>query len=441
MNSRVKVLLVDDLKENLLALEGLLGRDDVEIIKAKSGTEALDLLMAHEFALALIDVQMPGMSGFELAEFMRGTNKTKKVPIIFVSATAKNPNFSFKGYERGAVDFLLKPLDTHAVKSKVNIFIELFLQKKELKTQLETITRNQSELDAKAAELEKLNAALCQVNSKLELSLREVRLLNDDLEQFAFIASHDLKEPLRTIHSFLQLLQRKNEGKFDPESVEYLQFALGGASRMTQLISDLLEYASAGMSPFKPQSVDCNEVLESAIQNLALLIAETKSEIVKEPLPTVLGDKTQLIQLFQNLLTNAIKFRGDKSPTIRVAGTSLEKEWVLAVSDNGMGIPKDAQKRIFVLFQRLNTRSEIDGSGIGLAVCKRIVERHGGRIRVESELGKGSTFHFAISNSGPSLVEGVAGASGEMKIEEIGGTLWEEPQVTDPHFESDQENP
>ena len=145
MPDKVKILLVDDLKENLLALEGLLRRDDLEIFEAKSGTEALEFMIPHEFSLALIDVQMPGMSGFELAELMRGAKKTKNIPIIFVTATAKDQSFSFKGYESGAVDFLFKPLDTHAVKSKVNIFIELYQQKRELKNQLETITQNRAE--------------------------------------------------------------------------------------------------------------------------------------------------------------------------------------------------------------------------------------------------------------------------------------------------------
>jgi len=147
VNSTVKILIVDDLKDNLLALEGLLGRDDVEILKAKSGTEALKLMMSHEFALALIDVKMPGMSGFELAELMRGTNKTKNVPIIFVTATAKDQGFVFKGYESGAVDFLYKPLDTHAVKSKVNIFIELYRNQREQKELLAKLTETQAKLE------------------------------------------------------------------------------------------------------------------------------------------------------------------------------------------------------------------------------------------------------------------------------------------------------
>ena len=188
----VKILIVDDLKDNLLALEALLRRDDVEIFKARTGTEALEFLIPHEFALALIDVQMPGMSGFELAEFMRGTKKTKNIPIIFVTATAKDQSFSFKGYESGAVDFLLKPLDSHAVKSKVNIFIEIYRQKNMLKNQLETIT----------GLLEAVN-----------LSKKEAEEANESKTQFLANMSHEIRTPMSAILGYSELLVNPEQTK------------------------------------------------------------------------------------------------------------------------------------------------------------------------------------------------------------------------------------
>jgi len=379
------ILIVDDKRENLLALESLLETKETNILKASSGNEALAQLLEHDCAVTLLDVQMPDMDGFETAALIRQNRKTRNVPIIFVTAINKEEKYVFRGYELGAVDYLFKPLQPTVVQAKVNAFIEQYKQKQELNT--------------KAVELENLNATLCQVNSKLDMSLRELRILNEDLERFASIASHDLKEPLRTIRSFLQLLERKIEGKLDSEAKDYLQFVLNGASRMNLLVEDLLKYTRAGATQLNLQAIESHEVLESAIQNLALLIEESKGKVERGTLPNVFGDRTQLIQLFQNLLNNAIKFRGDKEPGIRIHAIDRGNEWEFVFEDNGMGIAQADQEKIFALFHRLHSKSEIDGSGIGLAVCKRIVERHGGKIWVESQPGMGAAFHFTISKS------------------------------------------
>ena len=378
-NQKPNILIVDDKRENLLALDGLLKDEDSNILRATSGNEALAQLLDNDCAVILLDVQMPDMDGFETASLIRQNRKTRNIPIIFVTAINKEEKYVYRGYELGAVDYLFKPLQPLVVKAKVKAFLELYKQRREL---------------------ENLSVSLYHVNSKLKVSLREIRILNEDLEQFASLAAHDLKEPLRTIRSFLQLLQRKNEGKLDNDSNDYIQFAVNGAARMDHLISDLLEYARAGTKSFDLQTVDCNLILESAIQNLALTISEAQGEMIRESLPTLLGDKTQLLQLFQNLISNAIKFRGGRKPVIRVRVSNCEKEWEFAIEDNGLGIPMDEQANIFILFHRLHSRSAIDGSGIGLAVCRRIVERHGGRIWVESEPGKGSTFFFSIPKTG-----------------------------------------
>ncbi len=219
---------------------------------------------------------------------------------------------------------------------------------------------------------------------------------NEELEQFAYVASHDLQEPLRMVTSFLQLLQRRYEGQLDEEADEFIGYAVDGAKRMQQLINDLLAYSRVGTRgrPFFP--TDCQAVLKRALMNLRVAIQESNAVITHGSLPTVMADDAQLVQVFQNLIGNAIKFRGDDVPRIHISVEPRAEEWVFSVSDNGVGIDPQYADRIFLLFQRLHSRADHPGTGMGLAICKKIVERHGGRIWVESELGRGSTFFFTL---------------------------------------------
>jgi light-regulated signal transduction histidine kinase (bacteriophytochrome) len=230
----------------------------------------------------------------------------------------------------------------------------------------------------------------------LKSKLEELARSNEELEQFAYVSSHDLQEPLRMITSYLQLLQRRYQGQLDDKADKYIHFAVDGASRMQNLINDLLEYSRITRSVREPKTTNCEFILNQTLSNLKLMIKDSRVAISHDPLPELITDSTQLAQVFQNLIVNGIKFRNEEAPKIHIAAEKKANEWVFSVRDNGIGIDSQYSEKIFEIFKRLNTREKYSGTGIGLAICKRIVEGHGGRIWVESELGKGSTFYFTL---------------------------------------------
>jgi light-regulated signal transduction histidine kinase (bacteriophytochrome) len=219
---------------------------------------------------------------------------------------------------------------------------------------------------------------------------------NTELEQFAYVASHDLQEPLRMISSYVQLLSRRYKGRLDKDADEFIAFAVDGTLRMQQLINDLLAYSRVGTRGKPLAPTDFGDVLSKAMTNLKVGIEESGAVVTHGQLPTALADETQMVQLFQNLLGNAIKFRAEEGPQIHVSAREKREEWVFSVRDNGIGIDPQFHERIFVLFQRLHGRDEYPGTGIGLTISKKIVERHGGRIWLDSAVGAGTTFYFSI---------------------------------------------
>ncbi len=230
----------------------------------------------------------------------------------------------------------------------------------------------------------------------LKSKLEELHRSNEELEQFAYVSSHDLQEPLRMITSYLQLLQRRYQGKIDDKADKYIYYAVDGAARMQVLINDLLEFSRVTTKAKEPEPTDSELVLDHALSNLDLYIKENKATVSYDPLPEVMADSTQLAQVFQNLIANGIKFHSEETPKIHISAEKKASEWVFSVQDNGIGIDPQYSEKIFEVFKRLHKKEEYPGTGIGLAVCKKIVERHGGRIWVESELGKGSTFYFTL---------------------------------------------
>jgi signal transduction histidine kinase len=355
--SRQKILIVDDLEPNLFALEDALEPVGVRIDKALSGLDALKAIEKNDYSVVLMDVQMPGMDGFETAENIMKLNLKRIPPIIFVTAISKEEHYVLKGYRSGCIDYLLKPLNLDLVRNKVRFCMDLHMR----------VLENED--------------------------------LIDELQQFAYVASHDLQEPIRMVRNYVQLLAKRYQGQLDEKAQKYISYVLEGSERMQLLIHDLLRLSRVSSQGEILQATDANQVLSSVLKSLQLLIEEIKAKIEHDPLPVVSADSTQLGQVFQNLISNAIKFHGDKAPEIKVGVRELAHAYEFFVSDNGIGINKAYFDQIFVIFQRLHTRDKYEGSGIGLALCKKIIDRHGGRIWVESNEGEGSKFFFTLKKS------------------------------------------
>jgi light-regulated signal transduction histidine kinase (bacteriophytochrome) len=235
-----------------------------------------------------------------------------------------------------------------------------------------------------------------QAEQDFRRSADELARSNAELEQFAYVASHDLREPLRMVQSFCGLLKDRYSDKLDEQANTYINFAVDGATRMQWLVDDLLEFARIGRSNERLESVSLDDVLRQALTNLEAAIVESGATIEFDRLPTIRGDAIRLTQVFQNLIGNAIKFRGASPPAIQVTACREGDAWRITVADNGIGIDPKHFHRLFVVFQRLHTKEEYPGTGIGLALCKRIVELHGGRIWLESQPGRGTSFHFRL---------------------------------------------
>lgn len=259
----------------------------------------------------------------------------------------------------------------------------------------------------------KLEQRVEERTAELRARERELSRSNEELQQFAYVASHDLQEPLRMVASFTQLLAKRYNGQLDNDARDFIKFAVDGATRMQTLIADLLTYSRVGtqMKPLEP--VSCERIVDQVLSSFRLAISENHASITRGPLPEVMADRTQLSQLFQNLISNAIKFRREDAPRIHISAEMNGAGWKFTVSDNGIGIQKEHEQRIFVIFQRLHTKVEYPGTGIGLAICKKIVERHGGRIWIEPSPEHGTTFCFTLVAAKPlKSVEGEQHADG-----------------------------
>jgi signal transduction histidine kinase len=386
---QAKLLIVDDLPENLLALEALIKREDRTVFKASSGDEALSLLLQHEFALAILDVQMPGMDGFQLAELMRSTEKTKNIPIVFVSAAGRELNYAFKGYESGAVDFLHKPLDIHAVKSKVNVFVDLYRQRKAVRMQVEALEQSRREQEVLLNRLQATQA-------ELEHAVR----MRDD---FMSIVSHEVRTPLNGLILETQLrklhLAKNNASAF---TMEKLHAMVERDERQIQslirLIEDMLDVSRirTGKLSIRTSTFDLSELVRQLMENYAAQIAAAECSISLQADEPVTGvwDEFRIEQVISNLLTNALRYGARKPISVKVYREG--EQACVEVTDQGIGITPENQKRIFQQFERVAANHAVAGLGLGLFISEQIVLAHGGRIEVESQVGEGSTFRVCL---------------------------------------------
>lgn len=376
MIGKSKILLVDDIEENLIALEALLRREDAEILFAHSGVEALEMVLAHDFALAFIDVQMPEMDGFELAELMRGAERSKYIPIIFVTAGTGDATRVFRGYESGAVDFLLKPLDPHAVRHKADTFIGLDQQRKKLSEQYHLLQQS-------------------------EALLREAVQAREDV---LAVVSHDVRNFLQAIKSGVQLLTRRPEKLTDEVKTQIHTRLTSTVDLMSRVIADLLDMANIrnGKIAVAPRSELIGNILNEAAA-VHEPLAEAKgirlSVECEHPQDIVECDRQRVLQVLSNLLGNAIKFCR-QNDRILVAAQRCDDEVQVSVRDSGPGIPAIDLPLVFEAYW--SGGSTRQGTGLGLYITKRIIEAHQGRIWIESTAGQGTTVHFVLKRSAPS---------------------------------------
>jgi signal transduction histidine kinase len=386
---QAKMLIVDDLPENLLALEALIKREDREVYKALSADEALSLLLQHEFAMAILDVQMPGMNGFELAELMRGTERTKSIPIVFVSAAGRELNYAFKGYESGAVDFLHKPLDIHAVKSKVNVFVDLYRQRKAMKLQVEALEHSRREQELLLAKLQ-------TTQNELEHAIR----MRDD---FMSIVSHEVRTPLNGLILETQLrklhLAKDNAAAF---TMQKLRAMVDRDERQIQslirLIEDMLDVSRirTGKLSIRTSAFDLGELVGNLLESFSAQIAAAESSVTFTAEEPVIGvwDEFRIEQVVANLLTNALRYGARRPIEVRVYAEAGQAR--VEVRDQGIGISEENQQRIFQQFERVAANHAVHGLGLGLFISDQIVAAHGGQIVVESTEGEGSMFRVCL---------------------------------------------
>jgi len=393
---KVNILMVDDQPSKLLSYEVILRELGENLIKAGSGREALEHLLKTDIAVVLMDVSMPELDGFELAEIIHQHPRYQKTAIIFISAVHLTDLDQLKGYEHGAVDYISVPVIPELLRAKVSVFAELYRKTQQLERlnhELEQrVTERTEELQRRAEELQWLN-------TELERSNRE-------LDAFAYVASHDLKEPLRGIHNFSSFLLEDYEDKLDEEGVDKLRTLMRLTRRMESLIESLLHYSHVGRAELAMEQTDVQDVVEETLELLAARLQEGQVDVrIPVRLPMVRADRVRVGEIFNNLIANAVKYNDKAEKWVEIGcetspGEDGAMRHIFYVRDNGIGIAEQHHQSVFNIFRRLHGREEYGGgTGAGLTIVRKIVERHGGTIWLVSQPGAGSTFYFTLEPS------------------------------------------
>jgi signal transduction histidine kinase len=405
-----KILLVDDREDNLFSMETILETEGYVFAKANSGRQALKILLKEiDFALILMDVNMPNLNGFETASLIYSRDKLRHIPIIFITAHTYGEENIFKGYQSGAVDYIYKPINPDLLRAKVRVFVELYKKKRQLILQekkLVEINRNlQYEINDRKASEEKI----IELNKELISNVDRLEKANKELDMFAFMASHDLQEPLRKILTYSSRLYSKNKEKLDHEGLMDIKRIQKSTNRMKELIEDILMFSKLSVEKEVFVKADLGLLVEEVLDDLKEIVNEKKASIELGQLPVLDVNPGLIRPLFHNLISNALKYsREDVPPVIKIFPqdadaaahdqhfTTPGKYCRIYVKDNGIGFDQKYAEQIFVMFRRLHNQANYEGTGIGLALCKQIVEKHKGYINVLSKVNEGSTFVVSL---------------------------------------------
>ncbi len=407
-----KILLVDDREDNLFSIETILEQDGYTFIKARSGREALKILLKEfDFALILMDVKMPNLNGFETASLIYEREKLRHIPIIFITANNYGEENIFKGYKAGAVDYIYKPINPDLLRAKVSVFIDLYKKNHALVASEKKLKLANEELEKEIEERKRSQEKVDELNRQLMLNIEQLKATNEELDNFAFIASHDLQEPLRKIRTFSDMLLTRYSSELSPPVVDYLEKIDKSSKRMQSLIEDILMFSRFSNNTDDFVEKDLDGILDQVITDLDLNIQSRKAEFKRNKLPLASIVPAMMHQLFQNLISNAIKFcKEGTEPRIEISSTSLKGKDIpgapatlaendfhgITIKDNGIGFDEQFCDMIFVIFKRLHNSQAFEGTGIGLAICRKIADKHNGYIFARSKPGEGSVFTLAL---------------------------------------------
>ncbi|MBI2722100.1 MAG: response regulator [Bacteroidetes bacterium] len=406
---KIKLLLVDDKENNLLSMESIFERDGYQLTRANSGKQALKILLnEHDFTLILMDVEMPDINGFEAAEMIYQRDKLQHIPIIFVTAHSYGDENIFKGYKAGAVDYIYKPIQSELLRAKVSVFVELYKKNHQLMTQEIRLRAINKSLEIEVHDRIASEEKVIELNKALLKNIEQLESTNKELDQFAFIASHDLQEPLRKIRTFSNRVVTKYKDKLDEEGKMYMDKMQNACERMQNLINDILAFSKIAVQKEELVHSDINLLIDEVLSDMDMQIQEKNAKITVGKLPMMHVYPSLIKPLFQNLINNSLKYsKKDIQPVIEISGqiepnedkttkTKFNKFCRIQVKDNGVGFEQQYAEQIFTMFKRLHGNSEYAGTGIGLAICKKIVDEHHGYISAISAVNQGSTFTITL---------------------------------------------
>lgn len=404
-----KILLVDDRADNLLSLESILEPDGYVFVKANSGRQALKVLLNEfDFALILMDVKMPNLNGFETAAMIYEREKLRHIPIIFITANNYGEDNIFKGYKTGAVDYIYKPVNPELVRAKVSVFIDLYKKNHQLIAQEKRLIAINKDLEREVNERKLSEEQIILLNHSLLDNIARLENANKELDNFAYMASHDLQEPLRKIRIFCDRLENRYMQVLDDDGKNNVEKIQKSCERMQDLIQDILTFSKLSNDQNTFENSDLNVLVKEVLTEMESFIKEKDANISVETLPSMYVNPGLIRPLFQNLINNAIKYsKKDVQPVIKISADypvhadtmnnhNARKFCRIIIEDNGIGFEQEYAEQIFGMFKRLHGKNEYDGTGIGLAICKRIAEEHNGYISAKSKVNEGSSFIVSL---------------------------------------------